>query len=77
MSRQNIYGQKTKKLEKNVIQSVYQMTQEAVFALSTSVLKSALSTWRALIKKCINKVFIVMNVGHCCQWFGAPLYESV
>ena len=30
MSRQNIYGQK--KLEKNVIQSVYQMTQEAVFA---------------------------------------------
>ena len=36
MSRQDIYGHKTKKLEKNVIQSVYQMTQEAVFAYSTS-----------------------------------------
>ena len=42
MGRQNIYGHKTKKLEKNVIQSVYQMTQEAVFAKSTSVLKSAI-----------------------------------
>ena len=30
MSRQNIYGQR--KLEKNVIHSVYQMTQEAVLA---------------------------------------------
>ena len=76
MGRQEIYGHKTKKLEKNVIQSVYQMTQEAVFAQSTSVLKSAVSTERALFKKCINKVFIVMNVGHC-QWFGASFYESV
>ena len=32
MSRQDIYGHKKRKLEKNVIQSVYQMTQEAVFA---------------------------------------------
>ena len=63
-------------LKQNVIQKCESNDARAVFAFSISKPEGGISTGRAFIKKCIYKVFIVMNISHC-PWFAASRYESV
>ena len=64
-----------KKWEQSVIHSVNQMAQDTVFAWSNIVLKSAVSTGKEFVKKCLYKVFIVVNIRHC-QWFGVTKFPT-